>query len=216
MDYDKAVTSSSSHYIGGDIMNDAKTIITISRQFGSGGKEIGEILAKRMGVRCLDRQVLYLAAEQMGSSNVDMESILDSAYQTADSNLGSFGTMGFEMVPIYNKMFREQAKVILKAAEKGSAVFVGRCADAVLRDVPNHYSFFIYADEAFRAERAEKYYDGKTLKDLEKEDKTRERYYNYYTGRKWGAPQNYDMMINTSRISLEKAADLICKYVGIE
>lgn len=197
-------------------MDNQKIIVTISRQYGSGGKEIAEILAKRMGVRCLDRQILYLAAEKMGNTDVDIESILDSAYRTADDKLGSFGALGFEMVPFYNKMYREQAKVILKAAEKGSAVFLGRCADAVLTDIPNHYSFFIYADEKFRAERAEKYYDGKTLKALEKEDKTRERYYNYYTGRTWGDPQNYDMMINTSRISLEKAADLICKVIGLD
>ncbi len=100
-----------------------KTIITISRQFGSGGKEIAEILAEKMGVRCYDRQILYLAAEKMGDTEVDIESILESAYRTPDSSIGSMGTYGFEAVPYYNKMFREQAKAILKIAEKGSAVF---------------------------------------------------------------------------------------------
>ncbi|QBE95767.1 AAA family ATPase [Blautia producta] len=190
-----------------------KMIITISRQFGSGGKEIGEILAEKMGVRCYDRQILYLAAEKMGDTDVDIESILESAYQTPDSSIGSMGAYGFEAVPYYNKMFREQAKAILKIADKGSAVFLGRCADAVLKDAPDCYSFFIYADEEFRGERAKTHYGSQSLKELEKENKTRERYYNYYTGQKWGDPQNYDLMINTSKISLDAAADLILDYI---
>ena len=190
-----------------------KTIITISRQFGSGGKEIAEILAEKMGVRCYDRQILYLAAEKMGDTEVDIESILESAYRTPDSSIGSMGTYGFEAVPYYNKMFREQAKAILKIAEKGSAVFLGRCADAVLRGHPDCFSFFIYADEEFRRERAGTHYGSQSLKELEKVNKTRERYYNYYTGQKWGDPQNYDLMINTSRFSPDAAAELILDYI---
>ncbi len=197
-------------------MSEPKKIITISRQFGSGGKEVAEIIAKRMGIRCLDRQILYLAAEKMGDSDIDVESILNLAYQMPGTTLGSLGSMGMDTVPVYNKMYREQAKIILKIAEKGNAVFLGRCADAVLSDMPECHSFYIYADEAFRAERAKTYYDGKTLKELDKENKTRERYYNFYTGKKWGDPLNYDLMINTAKMSLEQAADLICDYVGIK
>lgn len=76
-----------------------KTIITISRQFGSGGKEIAEILAEKMGVRCYDRQILYLAAEKMGDTEVDIESILESAYRTPDSSIGSMGPMVLRQFP---------------------------------------------------------------------------------------------------------------------
>ena len=90
---------------------------------------------------------------------------------------------------------------------------MGRCADFVLKDCPNHYSFFIYADDDFREQRAKEEYDEKTVKELNAVDEQRRSYYAYYTCRKWGDPQNYDMMINTSKITLEEAADLICQYV---
>ena len=121
---------------------------------------------------------------------------------------------GFGRVADYNRRYLEQAKAILAIAKRGEgAVFLGRCADFVLKDCPEHYSFFIYADDAFREERAKSEYDEKTVKELDAVDEQRRNYYAYYTGRKWGDPQNYDMMINTSRISLEEAADLIQSYV---
>ncbi|WP_418418420.1 AAA family ATPase [Blautia sp.] len=188
-------------------------IIAISRQYGSGGKEIAEIVAKKMNVRCYDRQILYLAAEKMGETELDADTIIREAYQRPDFKLGSLGEYGFEAIPYYNKKFREQARVIREIAEKESAVFLGRCADAVLDGIQNHYSFFIYADEEFRRQRAQTHYEHKTLKDMEREDKTRERYYNYYTGKKWGDPLNYDLMINTSKINLNEAAELIIDYI---
>lgn len=188
-------------------------VITISRQYGSGGKEIAEIVAKKMGVRCYDRQILYLAAENMGETEIDADTIIREAYQRPDFKLGSLGEYGFEAIPYYNKKFREQARIIRKIAEKENAVFLGRCADAVLNGVQEYYSFFIYADEEFRRQRAKTHYEQKSLKDMEREDKTRERYYNYYTGKKWGDPLNYDLMINTSKITLEKAAEVIMRYI---
>ena len=194
-----------------------RTLITISRQYGSGGKEIAELLAKKMETRCYDRQILYLAAEKLGDSDMDMDTILDMSYKMPDNSMGSFmegvNSLGYESIPSYNKMYREQAKVIRRIAEKESAVFLGRCADVVLKEFPECYNFFIYADEEFRRERAKEFYGNKSIKELEKENKTRERYYNYYKGQKWGDPLNYDLMINTSRFSVQKAADLIWDYV---
>lgn len=193
-----------------------RTLITISRQYGSGGKEIAELVAEKMQVRCYDRQILYLAAEKMGNSDMDIETVLDMSYKMPESNMGGFmdgvNSLGYESIPSYNKMYREQAKVILGIAEKESAVFLGRCADAVLKGKDRCYNFFIYADEEFRQNRAKKVYGNKSIKELDKENKTRERYYNYYTGQKWGDPLNYDLMINTSRFSIEQAADLILDY----
>ena len=113
-------------------------------------------------------------------------------------------------------MYIEQAKIILEVAKKGSAVFLGRCADYILKDFPNRYSFFIYADDTFRLNRAKDHYGNHTLKELDEEDKNRQSYYAYYTGQTWGDPKNYDLMINTGKISLEEAADLIIKYIELK
>ncbi|RHR26641.1 cytidylate kinase-like family protein [Clostridium sp. AF19-22AC] len=190
------------------------TLITISRQYGSGGREVAELLAKRMQVRCYDRQILYLAAEKMDAGEMDISAILDMSYKMPERTfMDSVTSLGYETIPPYNKMYREQAKVIRNIAEKESAVFLGRCADVVLKDFPECYNFFIYADEEYRKNRAKELYGNKTFKELEKENRTRERYYNYYTGQKWGDPQNYHLMINTSQIGPEKAVDLIINYV---
>lgn len=189
------------------------TLITISRQFGSGGKEIAELVAKKLGIRCFDRQILYLAAEKMGEGDINAEAILNEAYRTAGNSLNAIGENGFMAASHYNKLYKEQAKLIQEIAEKQSAVFLGRCADVILAGKPNCYSFFIYADEAFRAERAKTHYNNSSLKNLNIEDNARKYYYKRYTGKKWGDPQNYDLMINTSRYSLEHAADLIIQYI---
>ncbi|GAA0794922.1 cytidylate kinase-like family protein [Faecalicatena orotica] len=190
------------------------TLITISRQYGSGGREVAELLAKRMQVRCYDRQILYLAAEKMDAGEMDISAILDMSYKMPERTfMDGVTSLGYETIPPYNKMYREQAKAIRNIAEKESAVFLGRCADVVLKDFPECYNFFIYADEEYRKNRAKELYGNKTFKELEKENRTRERYYNYYTGQKWGDPQNYHLMINTSQIGPEKAVDLIINYV---
>ena len=189
------------------------TLITITRQYGSGGREVSEILAKRMGVRRYDRKIVSMAAEEMGHG-ADIESIVASSYASPETSKPYFQQGGFGRVADYNRHYLEQAKAIMAIAKRGEgAVFLGRCADFVLKDCPEHYSFFIYADDAFREERAKSEYDEKTVKELDAVDEQRRNYYAYYTGRKWGDPQNYDMMINTSRISLEEAADLIQSYV---
>lgn len=189
------------------------TLITITRQYGSGGREISEILAKRMGVKRYDRKIVNMAAEKMGQG-ADIESIVESSYASPETSKPYFQQGGFGRVADYNRRYIEQAKAILAIAKRGEgAVFLGRCADFVLKDCPNHYSFFIYADDDFREQRAKEEYDEKTVKELDAVDEQRRSYYAYYTGRKWGDPQNYDMMINTSKITLEEAADLICQYV---
>lgn len=190
------------------------TIVTISRQYGSGGREVAEILAKKMGVRCYDRQIVYLAAEKIGNADLDVESILDEAYKVP-GGMGIFSGLSFggDVIPDYNKMYREQATLIRKLAQLSGGVFLGRCADAVLADQKDCYHIFIYASDEFRKKRSHDFYGDMTLKEMELEDKTRRRYYNYYTDRTWGNPQNYDLMINTTKIPLEDAAELIWQYI---
>lgn len=190
------------------------TLITISRQYGSGGREVSKIVAKKLGIRSYDRKIVSMAAKQLDSGE-PLDDIIEKSYQTPDSDIASLGDFAFERRPMHNQMFIEQAKVMLEIAKKGSAVFLGRCADWVLKEHPNTFKFFIYADDEFKTNRAKDHYGNNTLKELEKEDENRKRYYAYYTGETWGDPQNYDLMINTSHLSLEKAADLIIEYINI-
>ena len=191
------------------------TIITISRQYGSGGREIAEILAKKMKVRCYDRQIVYLAAEKVGNGDLDVENILEEAYRVPSGHSNFFAGFGIgnNIIPDYNKMYKEQAALIRRIAEKSGGVFLGRCADAVLADIPDCYHIFVYADDAFREKRSKEVYGGISLKEMDDEDASRQRYYNYYTGRTWGDPLNYDLMVNTSHIDLEDAAEIILDYV---
>ena len=192
----------------------SNTIVTISRQYGSGGKELSDIIAKKMNTRCYDRQILYLAAEKIGAEAVDMDAVNRLAYEKGGIGTGVLsGVMGIGNIPVYNQMFLEQARVIMKLANQGSCVFLGRCADYVLKDMENCYSFYIYADDDFKQKRARELYGNASVAELKKEDKSRAEYYQYYTGRQWGDYMNYDLMLNTSKISLEDAADLIIAYI---
>ncbi|WP_296828699.1 AAA family ATPase [uncultured Megasphaera sp.] len=191
-----------------------KTLITITRQYGSGGKEVASIVAKKLGFRCYDRNIVAMAAEHVYDGE-DINELLDRSYNNPENCLGNLGDFAYERVPTHNRMYIEQAKVLLKIAERESAVILGRCADYILRDQPHVYSFFIYADDEFRLERAKTHYGERTLKELDEEDKGRKRYYAYYTGQEWGNPRHYDLMINVSKLSLENAADMIIKYVKL-
>ena len=193
------------------------TLITITRQYGSGGREVSAIVAKKLGLRRYDRKIVEMAAKKMRDyGDMSIDDIIKDSY-TAPDNAGSgIGDYAFERIPYFNRMYVEQAKVILGVAKNGSAVFLGRCADYILKDFPNTYSFFIYADDEFRLNSAKDHYGSNSIKDLDNEDKNRQSYYAYYTGQTWGEPKNYDLMINTSKISLEKSADLIIKYIELQ
>lgn len=192
------------------------TYITITRQYGSGGKEVANLVAKKLGINCYDRKIVHLAAEKFSNSSGTIDpALMEDLIKTSYSLPGTLGDYAMDSIPYYNKMFKEQSTAILRLAQQGSAVFLGRCSDYILKDYPNTYSFFIYANDEFRQNRAKDHYGNNTLKELDKEDKNRKRYYAYYTGQTWGDAQNYDLMINVSHISLEKAADLIIEYIKL-
>lgn len=189
------------------------TLITITRQYGSGGREIASIIAKKIGVKCYDRKIVSIAASNLGEDPNTINQVVEEAYDMPESNISILGEFANERVPMFNKMFIEQGKVIRHIASQGSAVFLGRCSDFILKGLPNTYSFYVYASDEYREERAKTHYNEHTLAELDKEAKNRERYYTHFTGQEWGDPQNYDLMINTSNISLEEAADLIINYI---
>lgn len=191
-----------------------RTLITITRQYGSGGREVADIVAKKLGIYRYDRKIVAIAAENLGRGD-DINSIIKASYNAPENCLGNLGDYAYERVAAHNQLYVEQAKVILAVARQESAVFLGRCADFILKDFPNVFSFFIYADEVFRSNRAKEHYGSNTLKELDAEDKLRKNYYAYYTGQTWGEPKNYDLLINTSKLPLDKAADLIIEYIKL-
>ena len=192
------------------------TVITISRQYGSGGRELSNILAKKLGIKLYDRQIINLAAEQLGIQDMDFEKIkkLEEAIPPLSLKFMPFYVFGMNGAkPINNKMFEAESKVVKQLSEDGSCIILGRCADYILRDKENVYSFYICANDKYREIRGKEIYEGKTLYELNEEDGKRGQYYQYYTGNKWGDPQNYNLIINTSDISLDEAADIIINYV---
>ena len=191
-----------------------KTFITITRQYGSGGMAIAEAVAKAMGVKCYNRNIVAAAAESLDNAD-DIQTVIDHAYDTPNDFISSISSLIGQGVPRQNQMYIQQARIIRELAAGDSAVFVGRCADYILRDVSNHFSFFIYAEDEHRREVVSKLYKDFSFDDVHDVDKKRKSYYAYYTGRTWGDPQNYDLMINTTKLSTEAAAKIILDYVDL-
>ena len=191
-----------------------KTFITITRQYGSGGVSIAEGIAKVAGIKCYNRNIVAAAAESLDTFD-DIQSIIEKSYDTPNDFVASLSALVGQGVPRQNQMYVQQARIIRELAEVESAVFVGRCADYILRDVPNHFSFFIYADDDYRRKRAKEIYKDFSFQDVLDVDKKRKSYYAYYTGRTWGDPQNYDLMINTTNITTEQAVKIILDYVEL-
>ena len=192
-----------------------KTFITITRQYGSGGVSIAEGIAKATGMKCYNRNIVAAAAESLDTFE-DVQALVEKSYDTPNDFVASLSALVGQSVPRQNQMYIQQARIIRELAEcDESAVFVGRCADYILRDVPNHFSFFIYADDDYRRKRAKEIYKDFSFQDVLDVDKKRKSYYAYYTGRTWGDPQNYDLMINTTNITTEQAVKIILDYVEL-
>ncbi|MGI6110173.1 MAG: AAA family ATPase [Eubacteriaceae bacterium] len=188
-------------------------IITISRQLGSGGSEIAEKLAERLGVHCYNRQIINLVAEKLKDSGDTSDDVIEESYKTLQSSLGNLGEYGLESTARYNQMYKEQSAAVINIAKNESAVFVGRCADFTLRNDPDHYAIFIYANDAFRIKHAEE--NNMSIKDLNRLEKDRERYYSYHTGQKWGDKFNYDLLLNTSCLTVDQAVELLMDYITV-
>ncbi|MGM9665982.1 MAG: AAA family ATPase [Eubacteriales bacterium] len=198
-------------------------VVTIARQYGSGGREVGEKLAKEMNMAYYDESLIKLAAEKSGMSlealeNVDERATPSLLYAVA---MGSAGMMPFNYgmlyeTPLNDKLFAYQSQIIKEEAAKGPSVFIGRCADFVLEGHPKLVRVFIYADLDKRAQTiaARKEIEVGEAKNLAvKTDKKRASYYNYYTSRKWGRIENYDVMIDTAKIGIDGAVKVIQEYI---
>lgn len=195
-------------------------VITIGREFGSGGKEIALRLGELLGVPVYDNELLVLAAEKKGLPQdylrrADEQATGSLLYSLAMSVSHNHVHMGGEM-SINDRLFIAQAEIIREIAERESAIVVGRCADYVLRDHENHISIFIHANEKTRVERICKTFDC-SPKEAEsmiaKTDKKRANYYNFYTGGKWGRAEQYTLALDSSPLGIEGSATLLFEAV---
>lgn len=191
------------------------TIITVSRQYGSGGREVCEWLSRKLGIPYFDREILMEAASKMGMKDMDYRTLNKMSYRSGRITFGSnaFYPRDAHQVTDNNQMFLQQSVIMRKLADRGSAVFLGRCSDFILENYPRRYSFYTYADDEFRTKRAKEKYNNMSLKELNKIEKQRSAYYSMHTGREIGDPHIYDMMINMGKVSPEKAADLIIEFI---
>ncbi len=197
-----------------------KKLVTISRQYGSGGRIIGKLLAEKLGVPFYDKEIIDMAAENSGFSRELMEGTELKAKSSFAYNLSSAlsfneGVSGSPL-SVNEKLFLAQFETIKGIGESGEGVIVGRCADYVLREIPGVTNVFIHAEMEDRQKRATEKYgdDPKKIKDIiATYDKARQNYYNYHTDQKWGEYKNYNLSINSSYITEEEAAALIVTYI---
>lgn len=193
----------------------SKIIVTIGRQYGSGGKEIGERLAKELGIPFYDKELLTAAAEKSG--------ICKEMFETHDEKpTSSFlyslvvGSYASGQTPINHKLFLAQFEAIKEIAAKESCVILGRCADYALEGDPDVVNVFVHADIETRIKRAVKYYaveENKAEDIINKTDKKRANYYNFYSGKRWGSAESYDLSINSGFIGIDNAVNIILQFI---
>lgn len=197
-------------------------IITISRQYGSGGREIGEKLAKALSIPFYDNELITLAAKESGFAEAAFEKAEDKAsnsllYSIA-MGMNAYGNqdLGFANLSLDDRIYLAQSDVIRKIAGDGACVIVGRCADYILKDNPNLVNIFIWAGMPFRKERAISLYDMAATKieeNIMKIDKRRANYYNYHANEKWGRVENYHLSIRSDYSGIDKAVACIKDFV---
>ena len=198
-----------------------KHIITIGRQFVSGGRELGKAVADKLGIKYYDKELISLAAKESGYNpeifeNVDERATNSLLYSLSMGiyNLGN-GYAPMRDMPVNDQLYLLQHKIIRELAAE-PCVIVGRCADYILRNNKNLLRIFVYANLKDRVENAIKIHnvpENKAESTVKKTDKTRANYYNFYSNQKWGAVENYDLCINTSTISRENATKIVCNIV---
>lgn len=197
-----------------------KKLVTISREYGSGGRRIGAMIAEKLNVPLYDKEIIDIAVAKSGLSREIIESAelkSKSAFTYTLSSAMVFGdNMYRDPISMNEKLFLMQFDIIEQIGELGEGVIVGRCADYVLKNIPNVTNVFINAELPDRIQRCIKEY-GDDPKDVKKKiatyDKARANYYNYHTCQKWGAYENYNISINSSYMEEEKIAELVVNYV---
>lgn len=200
------------------------TVITIGRQFGSGGREIGEKLAKYFDIKFYNKDLLTRAAKESGFceemiANHDEKPTNSFLYNLVmDTYSFGYNSSSFMDMPISHKVFLAQFDTIKKIAAEGPCVIVGRCADYALSEYQNCLHIFIHADEKSKIERIMSKYDDinteqKARDMMIKKDKQRQSYYNYYSSKKWGRADSYDLSINSGILGEDGTVKLLVQYI---
>ncbi len=184
-------------------------IITISREFGSGGRTIGKKVAEALGIPCYDRELIQKIAVESGFHE---QYVQEASEYAPGGMLASAFAHGAAGPTNEDYLWKIQCRIITELAEKESCVIVGRCADYILRDKAHCLRVFIHADMAFRAKRIVEVYgerEASPEQRLKEKDKRRAAYYRFYTDLKWGRAQNYDLTLNSGTLGIDRCAELI-------
>lgn len=198
-------------------------VITIGRQYASGGREVGKKLAKRYDIPFYDNELITRAAKESGFAEETFERAEDKATSSLLYSLAMginvYGNQdfGFSGLSLDDRIFLAQSDVIRKVAQEGPCVIVGRCADYVLREREDVFNIFIRASMTFRLDRALNSYgieERKAADFILKNDKRRGNYYSYHVGEKWMNLNNYDLVISSSVMGIDSTVDCICAYLG--
>lgn len=206
-------------------MSEKKIIITIGRQYGSGGREIGNIIASELGIKVYDREMLSVAAKDSGICEEFFEkhdekptsSFLYSLVM--DTYAMNYSTNAFADMPLNHKVFLAQFNAIKKIAEEESCILIGRCADYALEENKDAVKIFIHADLDARIHRIARIYDitdSKAKDTIIKTDKKRASYYNYFSNKKWGECSSYDLSLDSSILGTEGTARAIIEYIKLK
>lgn len=185
-------------------------IITISREFGSGGRTIGKAVAQKLGIPCYDAELITEMAKQSGFAE---DYVREAGEYAPGGLLNSMFTSRAGGPTNEDILWQIQCNMVAQLAKKGPCVIVGRCGDYILRDRPDVLKVFVHADMAFRAKRIVEVYgqrEESPEQRLKDKDKRRSTYYRFYTGRKWGQLDTYDLMLNSGVLGIEKCTELIC------
>ncbi len=201
-------------------------VITIARHFGSGGRTVGYMLAKELGINCYDREILRMASDVSGIN----ETLFEKADEKLKSNLFKITSKVYKGQLISpdkggdfvsnDNLFNYQAKVIKELAASESCIIIGRAGDFILKDHPDITRIYVYADEQFCLERSKEFLgmfddDKEVLKHIEKTDKFRGDFYKYYTGKDWDDARNYDLCLNSGVLGFDKTVEEIKAYLKV-
>ena len=200
----------------------ANKIYTIGREFGSGGREVGEKLAAKLGIKLYDKELLQQAAKDSGfceeifenHDEIPTNSFLYSLVMDTYSVSG-YSAAPFLDMPLNHKVFLAQFETIKKIAEKESCVIVGRCADYALSDNPDCINVFIHADLDVRIKNVSRNLnitENKARDIINKTDKQRASYYNYYTSKKWGDSKSYNLSLDAGKLGTDNCVEMILKF----
>ncbi len=199
-------------------------VITIARTYGSGGKTVGKMLAKELGIKYYDREILRLASDDSGINESLFGEMDEKLKTTSLFKIAKKLYTGEVIAPdredfvCNDNLFRYQSKIIKQLAEEESCVIIGRCADYVLKDYKNAIRIFCYApleDCISREMEINHRTEKESIKMIEKTDKFRKEYYKYYTGKQWDSASNYDLCINTASLSYDEILGVVKSFVEL-